>query len=760
MELFERSKAEQYMEQYVALARQVAADGCVLLKNERDTLPFRKGDQIAVFGRAAFHYYKSGLGSGGLVNARYVIGILDALKKDKSVIINKSVIKIYEEWLKDHPYDHGKGWGQIPWSQKEMPVSEELLQAAEGSDAAVVVIGRTAGEDQDNRNEAGSYLLTEEEKKLIRMVSEKFPRTAVLLNTGNIIDMSWVEELGPSAVMYVWQGGQEGGNGVCDVLTGRTSPSGCLADTIARHISDYPSDPHFGDLHRNIYTEDIYVGYRYFETFAKEDVLYPFGFGLSYTSFQMEGEAEKEDEGILKVRVIVHNTGIRAGRKTVQIYLYAPQGVLGKPERVLIDFRKTALLEAGESQTLSFEIPFRVFASYDDSGDTGEKSCYVLESGKYRVFAGFDVRSAKQVGSFEMQKLMVVEKLEEACAPMKSFERMKAATDCNGRLYPGKKAVTARTADWHIRRISGIPEEIPFTGNQGIRLSDVYEGKAGMDEFIAQLTDEDLICLFRGEGMCSPKVTPGSGGAFGGLTERLRALGVPAACCTDGPSGIRLDVGTKAFSLPGGAALASTFDPELNEALYRMTGRELRINRIDALLGPGMNIHRHPLNGRNFEYFSEDPLLTGKIAAAQVRGLASCGCSGVIKHYCGNNQEAGRREAESVISERALREIYLKGFEIAVKEGHANAVMTTYGALNGIWTSSCYDLNTTILRREWGFKGIVMSDWWADGSGEDGKSSSMCHAAMAEAQNDLYIDRFPCFPIQLSGKHPEEVDCR
>ena len=270
------------MDKYIALARRTAAEGCVLLKNDNHTLPLRKGDRVAVFGRIAFDYYKSGLGSGGLVNTRYVVGILDALREETDFSVDEKLLNIYKEWIKDHPYDGGGGWGLVPWSQKEMPLSDEVVeQAATENDIAIVIVGRTAGEDQDNAAEQGSYLLTDAERDMIAKVSRKFTRTAVLLNVGNIIDMKWVDELDPSAVMYVWQGGQEGGNGVCDVLTGRVNPCGKLTDTIAKDIKDYPSTANFGDESKNYYKEDIYVGYRYFETFAKDKVLYPFGFGLS-----------------------------------------------------------------------------------------------------------------------------------------------------------------------------------------------------------------------------------------------------------------------------------------------------------------------------------------------------------------------------------------------------------------------------------------------------------------------------------------------
>lgn len=276
-------------------------------------------------------------------------------------------------------------------------------------------------------------------------------------------------------------------------------------------------------------------------------------------------------------------------------------------------------------------------------------------------------------------------------------------------------------------------------GDQGCRLADVADGKVSMQTFLGQLSDEDLMHLFHGEGMCSPKVTPGTAGAFGGLTEHLQALGIPAGCCADGPSGIRMDCGTRAFSLPNGTLLGCTFHPELVEELYACLGKELRLNRIEALLGPGINLHRHPLNGRNFEYVSEDPYLTGKIAAAQIRGMDRFGVAGTLKHFCANNQEAARTRVNSVVSERALRELYLKGFEIVVKESPARSVMTTYGPLNGTWTAGSYDLCTTILRKEWGFKGIVMTDWWGTANEEGRMADAVTRAPMVAAQNDLYM---------------------
>ncbi len=726
------------LEKYAALARQAVAEGCVLLENEGQALPLRDGERVAVFGRMAFHYYKSGLGSGGLVNTRYVVGILDALKECEGVHLDEKLMGIYEDWIMENPYDEGQGWGHVPWCQKEMDVTEEMLDCARRNDVSLVVIGRTAGEDQDNNAKAGSYCLTETEEDMIRRVCEVSKRTVVVLNVGNIIDMSWVEKYRPQAVLYVWQGGQEGGNGVADVLTGKVCACGKLTDTIAADIKDYPSTENFGDPFKNYYKEDIYVGYRYFETFARDKVLYPFGYGLSYTTFEMKAGVLKNTGDEITVSATVANTGEVKGKEVVQVYVKVPQGKLGNPARKLIGFAKTKELESGEQEEVCIVIPKYDMASYDDSGVTGYKSCYVLEEGTYEIFVGSDVRSAVSVGCYE-EEFRVIEELEEVYAPVEKFQRMKAVLLPDGTYQAVTEDVPVRTIDPQERRANEIPETYVYTGDKGYKLVDVLDKKVSMEEFVAQISEEDLIAMFRGEGMCSPKVTAGTAAAFGGVTDGLTALGIPVGCCSDGPSGIRMDCGTKAFSLPNGTSLGGTFNVKLVGALYEMTGKELRLNKIDSLLGPGMNIHRNPLNGRNFEYISEDPILTGRICAAQVKAMAKSGIGSTIKHFCGNNQEVGRSTSDSVISERALREIYLKGFEIAVKEGGARSVMTTYGSVNGLWTAGSYDLCTTILRKEWGFDGIVMTDWWAKSNYEGHQAEVPVKAPMVAAQNDIYM---------------------
>ena len=732
-------------EKYTAKARQAVAEGQVLLLNQNHVLPLPKGSHVAVFGRMQLHYYKSGTGSGGMVNVNKVTGILEALEESEDVQVYESLVDVYREWEKDHPFDEGVGWGNEPWSQEEMELNEALVEeAAEKNEYAIVILARTAGEDKDNKMLEGAYCLTSIEEDMLQKVRKSFAKMIVLLNTGNIMDMSFMDQYRPDAVMYVWQGGMIGGFGTVDVLTGKVCPSGRLSDTIAAQMSDYPADPYFGGLEQNLYVEDIYVGYRYFESAAKSKVLYPFGFGLSYTTFSMEADGYSYAENQVSFVMKVTNTGSVAGKEVVQVYAKAPLGKLGKPARVLIDFKKTKELMPGECETLTFAIPTSVFASYNEVSTAGMPVGWVLEAGEYTIYAGGNVRDAYAVGSFTLDELQIVEECRSALAPTTAFKRMKMTAanehaEAAGVYEVAMEEVPLRVVSPEEKRNAELPESCEITGDRGIKLADVKAGKATLDEFVAQLTEEELASIVRGEGMGSPKVTAGTAAAFGGVTKSLLEKGIPCGCCDDGPSGMRLDSGMKAFSLPNGTLLACTFNTQLNEELYAFTAVEMIKNRVDILLGPGMNIHRHPLNGRNFEYFSEDPLLTGKMAAAQVRGLKSAGMTGSLKHFCGNNQETRRHTSNSIISERALREIYLKGFEIAVKEAKADAVMTTYGPVNGIWTSSNYDLVTDILRKQWGFEGVVMTDWWAYVCREGDKPAKTDFATMVKAQNDLYM---------------------
>ena len=749
----EKKKIGVPFEGLAELSRKAAAEGAVLLRNEEQVLPLRKEDKVAVFGRCQIDYYRSGTGSGGAVNVAYTTNLLEGLKNSGKVVIHEELAQEYEAWIQKNPFDNGGGgWACEPWCQKEMPVSETLIRhVAETATKAIMVIGRTAGEDKDNAAEEGSYLLTKEEINLIEQITKYFSKVILVFNVGNIMDMSFMElptlKNKIQGVLYAWHGGMEGGNAAADVLTGAVVPQGKLTDTIARDIKDYPSDRNHGGKKNNYYQEDIYVGYRYFETFDKKAVLYPFGFGLSYTEFQMEAYGAVEQNKIVVTCKVTNVGEIFSGREVVQLYVEAPQGKLGKPARELIAFAKTKLLAGKEGEEIILTVPLEKLASFDDSGVTGYANSYVLEQGEYLFYIGNNVRDAKQIKiqgeeSYSVQKTRPVLVCEEACAPAEEFDRLTTGSVLENQLYqPSYKPVPVQTIDLAKRIKESLPKEMEITGNQGLTLQMVAEGTCSMEKFIAQLTKEELATIVRGEGMCSIKVTPGTAAAFGGVSDQLLEYGIPVACCADGPSGIRMDNGLLATQLPIGTLLACTWDTELIEELYTLQGKELVRNEIDTLLGPGINIHRHPLNGRNFEYFSEDPLITGKMAAAVVRGIGKNGGYATVKHLACNSQETGRHVVDAVVSQRALREIYLKGFELAVKEGNAKSIMTAYNPLNGHWTASNYDLVTTILRKEWGYTGIVMTDWWAQMNDvvHGGEPSRTLTADMIRAQNDIYM---------------------
>ena len=689
-------------------ARRCAAEGCVLLKND-GTLPLQKEKPVAVFGRCQLDWFYVGYGSGGDVHPPYRVNLMEGLAS-AGVVVDKELAKVYDEWCnsEDNKAYHG-WWGHWPMSHPEMPIEKELvLEAAKCCDTAIVVIGRAAGEDRENTLTQGSYYLTEQEMDMLDKVTTAFTHTVVLMNIGNIIDMSWVENYGDkiSSLLYVWQGGMESGNAIADVLTGAVNPCGKLADTIARNYEDYPSSSNFGGKEYNEYKEDIYVGYRHFETYAKEKVLYPFGYGLSYTSFQTNPVAFVSENGVYKITVEVENTGTFAGREVVMAWCKAPQGKLGKPAKNLVAYAKTKEIQSGEKDIVHLIFDDKCFASYDDMGKTLYKNAFVLEQGEYHFYVG-----EEHAGSISLAETKCIEQCESACN---------------------------KSVDLRQRILERLPEEISFTGDQGYRFADVAQGKVSLEAFIAQLDDKELEALTRGEGaMGSGLGVAGNAGAFGGVIPSLREKGVPPIITADGPAGLRL----KRFTalLPCGTGLACTFDDALVENLFVQVGKEMQKHDLDVVLSPGMNIHRNPLCGRNFEYFSEDPLLTGKIAAAVVRGVQSQGGSCCPKHFACNNQETKRNTNDSRLSERALREIYLRGFEICIKESQPNVLMTSYNKINGVWSHYNYDLVTTILRKEWEYDGVVITDWWMQKSASPEFPKMKDNAYRVRAQVDVLM---------------------
>jgi len=727
----------------IALSRQAAAEGIVVLENKDNVLPLKSGSPVSIFGRCQYDTFSGGYGTGqGPATDYPPITIMQGFDNNPALSYNEELAEVYEDWVSKNPIQTG-GWGTWPANHPEMPVSEELAaEAAKVSDTAIVVIGRAAGEDRELTYD--EIKLTADETTMLTNVNKYFKNVIILMNVGNVIDMSWRDDFeNIKSVVYVWQGGLENGNAIADILSGDLSPSGKLADTIATSFDYYPSSiAGFGvldgDAWNEVYREDIYVGYRYFETFHPEQVLYPFGFGLSYTDFEITSKVSFK-EGNVEVKATVKNVGdTYSGKEVVQVYYGAPQGVLGKPARELAGYAKTNEIAPGASQTLSISFPISNMSSYDDAGLTGHKSAWVMEAGDYNIYVGNSVRDAKLTDTYTVDKTVVTEQLSEANSIIydqlqdtSALSKINAAYGGLTRLVPVDNGDGTYSANWkgdlpyysnmeeagYIDRVVAAIEKasenaVEITGDKGIKLADVYNGDATMDEFIAQISVEDLVVLTRGYGpqSCSLCDAGGNGGGFGGLNDALQALGIPAVSTRGTPAGVGVS-GTHT-KIPIATQLACTWNDPLVEQLYYCVGLEGVEYYLDVHLAPSMNIHRNPLGGRNFEYYSEDPVLTGQMAASAVIGAQKTGMSACPKHFALNSQEARRRYSDAVVSERAQREVYLKGFEICVKTADPDTIMASYNRINGIDTCYNFDLATTILRDQWGWDGVLMTDWW------------------------------------------------
>ena len=481
-------------------SQKAAAEGIVLLKNENGVLPLKSGTKISVFGRSQLDYNTGGTGSGGSVNVLYVADILNSLRKKLKIKVNEELAAVYEEWIKNNPISTGLGvWAARPHFQKEMTVTSEIAaKAAEHSETALIIIGRTAGEEQDNFNGEGSYRLTQQEHLMLKNVTDVFDKTVVLLNTSNIIDMKWVDEYNIDSVLYIWQGGQEGGEAVADILCGDKCPSGRLTDTIANNYTDYPSSDNFGSKEENVYREDIYVGYRYFETFAKEKVKYPFGFGLSYTDFKITCADFRIENDIVKFETAVKNVGKVSGKEVVQVYFTPPEGKINKPKMQLAAFYKTKTLLPGESHKKTVSFPMSRMSSFDDSGHTGadNRFCYCLEKGEYKVLIGKNVRDPEFCTfSFKLNETKIVKKCVSALAPHQKFTCMK------GKPGGGYDYVNVPQRDYDIRKRieDNLPDRVELTIDKGYKLADVKNGKVRSKEAYMSKGHVSFFCAFKYE---------------------------------------------------------------------------------------------------------------------------------------------------------------------------------------------------------------------------------------------------------------------
>lgn len=721
--------------EHIEISRNAAAEGMVLLKNNGGLLPLKDGRKIAVFGKAQYDYVKGGGGSGD-VTVGYVRNIYDGLKikeAEGKISVYDGLIDFYkDEMEKQYAAGKEKGLTQEP----EIPA--ELIAGAKAyTDTAIITICRFSSEDWDRKGELhdGDFYLSEQEEKMVNTVLDNFKNIIVMINAGAQTDSEWYHSDDRiAAVLYAWQGGMEGGLAAADVLCGDVNPSGKLVDTFAKKFSDYPSSESFSESDDYVkYYEDIYVGYRYFETVpgAKERVNYPFGFGLSYTDFGISDIKAALDGDKIKVSAVVTNTGSVSGKEVVQVYYSAPQGRLGKPAYELAGFKKTDLLAPGESRTVIIDFPVKDMASYDDTGKLA-MSAYVLEKGSYKFFVGNSVRNTVKTDyEYVVKNDTVTEQLSQQAAPSRLEKRMLA----DGSFEEMPSYTNNIYKNDYKENTAAAPSE-------PVKLIDVYEGKVTLDEFIAQLTDDELVGLTYGQPNTAAANTCGMG--------NLEKYGIPNVMTADGPAGLRInkEVGVVTTAFPCATMIACTWDPDIMYKIGITGAKEVKENNIGIWLTPALNIHRNPLCGRNFEYYSEDPLIAGRMAAAKVRGIQSQHIAASAKHLCANNKEVNRYDSDSIVSERALREIYLKGFEICVKESQPWTVMSSYNIVNGTRASENYDVITNILRGEWGFKGMITSDWWNRAeqykeikAGNDVKMPIGQHEAVMQALADGKITR-------------------
>ncbi|MBE6949279.1 MAG: hypothetical protein E7456_05475 [Ruminococcaceae bacterium] len=869
------------------LAREAVGEGLVLLKNDDNALPLASNERVALFGGGQIYTastsngYQIGGGGSGWVNMDYT--------PDGPAEVLAEMVDVYEPLTAAYE-------ANISY----VPDAAMYDAAAAYADTAIMFMTRYSTEGSDIST--ANWYLSAAETSMLENLSSRFENVVVLVNAPSMIATDWsvdgnTEGIDVDALLICYMGGEMGAYGMADVLTGAVNPSGKLVDTYAYDLYDYPTTETFLESNAYVrYTEDIYVGYRYFETFAPEKVVYEFGYGLSYTDFEIKTNSVTADNGVINVNVTVTNTGDTAGKEVVQVYYSAPQAgegtaKLSKSAIVLGAYDKTDLIQPGASQTMDISYPINDMASFDDTGLSGNQSAYVLEAGTYDILVGNSAKNNAKAGEYTVVANTVTEQLTQLCEtnldvrmnakgeydvlnetgpaatvvfPISATEVSVVETEnytgiidpnesndprvenYNGYFFDGtkwrntgsgqcmafahtlvgsaaaykinvEKAGTYRMAfaaadggtdntnvedvvkiytlidgvrtysdikydvtntyyantetggQWYnflyaekdfqenyyyIDLPAGeyelcleyqsvvsqtnlnfdkfwiIPEGVEYgiadavaaypnieypelnldmdkDDYKGIKYSDVLNGEATIDEFLAQMSLNEMIDLTSGH---TTGVTSGTGSIGPSSDATAEKYGIFTADTADGPAGIRLSTYFATY-WPCSTLQACTWNTDLIEEVGQTVGKEALQSMVDIWLAPGMNIHRSPLCGRNFEYYSEDPLVTGKSAAALTKGVESTGVAVTLKHFCVNNKEGNRNSSDSRVSEKALREIYLKGFEIACKEADPEFIMTSYNYLNGIETSENYDLLHGIVRFEWGWDGAFMTDW-------------------------------------------------
>ena len=777
------------------LAREAAAEGFVLLKNEAQTLPLKPGTKIGLYGAGAVRTIKGGTGSGD-VNNRYNVNIYDGLKNAGYEITSvewldgydSCYIQARESWKSEifrklTEECNGNFFEAYSTTSFSMPAGAAIDEAAakeDGAEIAMYVLARIAGENADRRDEAGDYYITEEERAQIAVLCEAYEKVILVVNTGGLIDLAFTDEFpNITAVLQFVQAGQEGGNALADVISGKVTPSGKLVDSWALDYMDYPNAAYFshksGDVYREEYREGIYVGYRYFDTFDVP-VRYSFGYGLSYTEFDLKvtgisKQISAQGKPTLSVSVDVINTGAAySGKEVVQVYVSCPQGKLPKEFRRLATFGKTKLLAPGETQSLTLSMDLYQLASYSE-----EQAAWLLETGTYGIWVGNALSTAALCGTFVMDETKVLVQCEHICPLKESLEELQAD---KAKLEEKQIAWLRKAEERKLPKVQISAKELPTETVVYEKLQDQYPGRAG--EIVDQLSTEELIALATGDPAkdqgasalgSAGQTVPGAAAETVTVAEKAPYY-VASIVLADGPAGLRLrseyqvredgsiDGGDfldgfengyfaepkesngivyhqYCTAIPVGTLLAQSWNLELMHTLGRMIAGEMNEFEVTLWLAPGMNIHRNPLCGRNFEYYSEDPLLAGSMAAAMTQGVQSIpGCGTTIKHFACNNQEDNRMGSDSILSERTLREIYLKGFETAIRSAQPMAMMTSYNLINGVHAANNYDICTKAARDEWGFAGAIMTDWTTTTDSTAGECTA---AGCMKAGNDMVM---------------------
>jgi beta-glucosidase len=733
----------------LALARRAAAEGIVILRNNR-VLPIAN-KKIALYGSGARLTVKGGTGSGD-VHERHSVSIEEGLENAGYQVVTKKWIdgadkhykKSYAEWKQGreqavkyilNPIKIISLVEQVPFRfPAGIPIESDDIRLE--TDTAIYVIARQAGEGTDRYKAKGDWYLENIECENIRRVAESYKHVIVVINAGGILDLSFADEIpNINGLIYFVQGGSEGGNAFADVVTGRVNPSGKLTDTWAGKYEDYPNSATFshnnGNTTHEDYIEGIYVGYRYFDSFDIKP-RFPFGFGLSYTTFEIKTKKVIAEKTEVRISINVRNTGKVAGKEVVQLYVSAPFAA-GKEYQRLVAFKKTAEIQPGGDQDLELSFDMTACASYCE-----ESAQYVLDHGGYILRAGNSSRATAAVAVINLDTDVVTEECEHICPKQADFVELAAPKRKKGNLDQVLK-INLHRADFItlVNDYSHIP----------------VHHEVRTKEIVDKLTLKELCKLVVGGGITGNRLVNALGAAGTTTSDLFDRHGIPNMLLSDGPAGVNVinkvvltrkgtvkaveippsfDFGFFRFLMksmlgsekdgtlhylfatawPVGTLLAQTWDTDLVTEVGQAIGREMQEFGITLWLGPGMNIHRNPLCGRNFEYYSEDPLISGRIGAAVTTGIQSFEGKGTtVKHFACNNQEDNRMYSSSNISERALREIYLKGFEIAVKESQPRALMSSYNLINGVYTPNCPDILIKALRNEWGFKGLVMTDW-------------------------------------------------